>query len=94
MGKAKTWVPQPGRANSILAGDGFDISFNPNTRALGSLFSGDGPGDAPETALIKDRQYYILNGNHCRAYEDLVDQGFEACLAYYEASPDKSSWSS
>jgi uncharacterized protein YbdZ (MbtH family) len=29
--------------------------------------------------------FYILNGDHRSGYSPLIDQGFDACLAYFEA---------
>ena len=38
-----------------------------------------------ETALCKDGSYYILNGDFRKEYDDLFDQGFEACKAFYDS---------
>jgi hypothetical protein len=49
-----------------------------------------------ETALITKVPWLclILNGNHRKAYEELVDQGYTACYNYFLSHPElKSSWS-
>ena len=53
-------------------------------------------GHDSETALITKEPWgcLILNGDHRKEYEDLVDQGYEACYNYYVSkSEQKSSWS-
>lgn len=49
-----------------------------------------------ETAIITKSPWLclILNGDHRKEYEQLVDQGYEACYNYFLAHPEqKSSWS-
>ena len=83
--------------NEVMNGKGFYISYNPNPCADISLFNSDNGSD--ETALVKpddpDNKYRILNGDYRKEYEELVPQGFEACLNFYnERKSDLgSSWS-
>ena len=83
--------------NEVLEGDGFYISFLPNTRNFmgfeSKLFAGDDKGQG-ETALVKDGTYLILNGDYRKEYEEAVPNGYEACRAVYESHQHKaSSWS-
>lgn len=81
--------------NHVLEGSDFRISYlNMGDAVLHSLGWGVDEGHIGETALIKDGKYYILNGDHRKEYEVLVDQGFVACYNYFLSKPDeKSSWS-
>ena len=81
----------------LLCGKGFYISYNPDpTLSLGgwALFAADYNSD--ETALCRGKKYYILNGDYRKQYEQLLDQGFNACKKFYDlqSNDDKSSWSS
>ncbi|SIC58954.1 hypothetical protein [Mycobacteroides abscessus] len=77
--------------NSLLKSDDFYLSFNPGN-FVASVFDSDGSGS--ETALCKDGNYFILNGDHRAAYEKVFDQGFSACFAYFMKHQDQvSSWS-
>lgn len=39
----------------------------------------------PETAIMtKCNKYFILNGDHREQYEQLIDDGLEACMEYYK----------
>lgn len=91
--------------NEVLKGEGFAISYNPNTQAvpgmaeiqkLGELLSGGQlPAKTPEeTALIKDDQFLILNGDFRKEYEELLPKGYEACKEFYESRQTlQSKWS-
>ena len=71
--------------NEVLEGDGFFISYHPTPGVGISFFESDDGSD--ETALVKedsDIKYRILNGDYRKEYEELIPQGFEACLAFYE----------
>ena len=53
-----------------------------------------------ETALIDEQEryshkYYILNGDFRGAYLELIENGFEACLEYFNSQKEKaeSVWS-
>lgn len=73
----------------------FHISYNSNTHTMISAFHGDGAGD--ETAIVDNvnSQYYILNGDWRKDYEQLIDKGFKACKDFFDAHQEhKSSWSS
>lgn len=80
--------------NSILEGDGFFISFLPANNGLNQLMPGFASDDgSDETAIIKDGNYYILNGDFREQYLMLVPHGFEKCLAFYNENINKqSSW--
>lgn len=86
--------------NCLLQGDGFYISYNPNTSAsgslLGSFFAGDGDGE--ETALVDERgrgrEFYILNGDFRSAYERLLPDGWNGCKQFFDQQKAhaESSW--
>ena len=77
-------------SNEILQGEGFFVSYTPATLAGG--FASDRGGD--ETAIVSEGAYFILNGDHRRAYSKLVSKGLAICMAYFEGHQDQvSSWS-
>lgn len=82
-------------SNVILRRPDFFISYlSMGDAVLRSIGWGVDEGHIGETALVKDNKYYILNGDHRKEYEVLVDQGFVACYNYFLSKPDeKSSWS-
>jgi hypothetical protein len=84
------YVGGPAR-NEVLDGDGFYISYA-NTAAMGG-WSGD--GDGIETALVKNGNFKILNGDFRKQYEKLAPEGFDACLRFYEqqSAHADSTWS-
>jgi len=91
-----------GSGNEILKGKGFFVSFRAEPIQIGieevaALFTGNEEFLHPqaETALVKDRVFYILNGDFRKDYLGIVDQGFDACLAFYESQKDEhdSIWS-
>ena len=73
--KKITW--EKGEKNSLLRGKNFTVSYNPNTRSdqtgaifddlLNGIMGTNGGGE--ETALIKDKKFYILNGDFRKEYE-------------------------
>lgn len=78
--------------NHVLKKENFYISYNPKPCATLPGFASDGGGD--ETAIVKDGKFYILNGDFRKEYEELVDQGFDACYNFFKSKPElKSSWS-
>ena len=80
--------------NYVLECESFYISYNPSLgHVLGSSFAPDTCDG--ETALCKDRKFYILNGDYRKQYEELFPKGFEACYDFFkQQSKDKvSSWS-
>lgn len=98
--KEKEILGASGEVHTVIDGDGFFISYNPNTSNtfgltfVSALFAGD--GDTPaETAIVKDGDFYILNGDFRERYRPLVPQGFDACLKFYKANMAEhgSSWS-
>ena len=82
-----------------LAGNGFFISYNPDTNQLGvdELTGIDYAGDEPrETALCNWAATLILNGDWRQLYEDRIDEGYDACYQFYLAKKPLygSTWSS
>ena len=75
--------------NEILEGDGFCVSFrcSESLMALSDLFKYIATGEAPkETTLIKEGEnayFYVLRGDFRKDYLELIDQGFDACHAFY-----------
>lgn len=74
LGAASIKVP-----NQILSPgtDGFYVSFNSvDTKIYGGV----------TTALVLGQmeQFLILNGDHREAYAAIVNQGVDACIAYFK----------
>lgn len=63
--------------NTVLGGEGFHVSHN--DRDI-SIYGSE------TTALVKGQgsRFYILNGDHRKAYDELIGQGFDACLQYFK----------
>lgn len=84
-----------GSVNYVLEGDGFYISFNPDTSssAFGRIFESN--NGSPETALCKDDDFHILNGDYRSQYEKLIQKGWVACKKFYdkESVASGSDWS-
>lgn len=87
--------------NEIVEGDGFYISFNPNTSKLGISFKGDNNGCC-ETALVVPREnkpsesdFFILNGDYRESYAELIPKGLGECLKFFDRmkANHRSSWS-
>ena len=82
------------RGNKTLEVDDFYISFNSFTDSYAwprRFYSDD---NSSETALCRNGEYYILNGDYRTEYEKLVPQGYAACYAFYKDNIDNSStWS-
>jgi hypothetical protein len=77
--------------NEAIEGDGFYISYMPPGGMPGT-FAAD--GDLAETALVRGSKFYILNGDHRKAYEALVGLGFDACKEHFENHRSETSrWS-
>lgn len=69
-------VPVP---NTTIDGSGFYISYNDHdTGIYGS--------DTTALVLGQMEKFYILKGDHRAQYLPLIDQGFDACLAYFKAN--------
>lgn len=67
--------------NSTVEGEGFYVSFNAvDIRLYG----------CETTALVLGvmEKFYILKGDHRAQYAERMAQGFDACLAYFEANPN------
>jgi hypothetical protein len=69
--------------NAVMNGEGFFISFNDHDTSP-SLYGG------VTTALVfgQMQAFYILNGDHRAGYAPLLNDGFDACLAYFKANID------
>ena len=66
-----------------MEGDGFYVSYNPDP-VLGS---------GPETALVIDGKFLILDGDFRKEYEERV-HSFEECHKFFKDHLDKKSrWS-
>ena len=65
--------------NQVIDGDGFYISFNDHDLDIYG---------SETTALVKSQmeRFFILNGDHRAHYKTLIEQGFDACLAYFDAN--------
>jgi len=86
-----------------LQGDGFHISYNPATSALGTNqlsginFAGE---QEEETALCRrvanEVSVLILNGDWREAYAAHIDEGYNTCLQVYleQKADHQSIWSS
>lgn len=69
-------VPVP---NTTIDGSGFYVSYNDHDTAIyGS--------DTTALVLGQMEKFYILKGDHRAQYLPLIDQGFDACLAYFKAN--------
>lgn len=80
--------------NEVLVGDGFYVSFVTGAATAawaGGIFASDRGED--ETALCIDGDFFILNGDFRKEYEELAPRGKDACLAFYRSQNDRSSWS-
>lgn len=65
--------------NKIIHGEGFFISY---------AEAGSGP-TGTETALVKDNEYFILNGDWREKYKPLISKGYDVCKELFEANKDK-----
>ena len=78
--------PNPGRRLEALDGD----PLYETLKALASPEYRTARNDAPETALVRgdglDADFRILMGDWREQYEALVPQGWEVCLAFFEAN--------
>jgi hypothetical protein len=93
-------------SNLVLEGNGFYISYNPNTfnghgnvtniaNTLGSLIGAEKHTDGEETALYGNNTWYILTGDFRKDYEEAFERGFLACLDVYEKhkAAHRNAWS-
>ncbi|MDF2841785.1 MAG: pPPM1a [Herbinix sp.] len=59
--------------------DGFYVSNNNYDRAI--------YGDVTTALVLGQMQkFYILTGNHCEQYKELINQGFSKCFEYFKAN--------
>lgn len=84
------------KRNSMLSGEGFYVSYNPDPSSseLGAFMDWGSDNGGPETALVVDGVFLILNGDFRKEYE-IAHPDIEACRAVYEKHKGKhdSSWS-
>ena len=82
-----------GGGRDVLGEENFYISYNPAPCSGIPMFGPDTP--MGETALVKGRDFWILNGDWRKHYEEVYEQGFDACMAVYKENRAKykSSWS-
>lgn len=67
--------------NQVFNGEGFFVSFNDHDTSP-SLY-----GDVTTSLVFGQMQaFYILNGDHRAGYAGLLNQGFKACLEYFNAN--------
>ena len=91
--------------NFLLQFDGFYISYNPDTTEghrftdLGNTLLAIGGSkeklkDGEETALIKENEFYILNGDFRNEYEHISEKGFMECYLFFKSKEEKfgSNW--
>jgi hypothetical protein len=64
--------------NEAMPGDGFYISYN-------DVDQGIYGSDTTAIVVGQMQRFFILNGDHREGYAPLIQQGFDACIAYYEA---------
>lgn len=67
--------------NSVIDGQGFYVSHNNHDHAIYG-------GETTALVLGQMERFYILKGDHRKAYAALIGQGFEVCLDYFKQHPD------
>ena len=67
--------------NSTWKGDGFHISYNSHDIAL--------YGCDTTAIVVKNWNFYILNGDHTEQLIPLIGEGLDACLKYFNQHPDQ-----
>lgn len=60
--------------NEVLSREDFYISFRP---------AGNGFRKAKTALVKKSDDYFILNGDFRREYEEIFDKGFDECYKFY-----------
>lgn len=70
------------RPNQVISAGHFYISHNTVDE---SIYGGE------TTALVwgQMQRFFILKGNHLAQYQELISQGWDACLNYYRNLPDE-----
>ena len=84
------WKTHSIKGNSTLSGDSYYISYNHGSDLFGK--------ESEETALCinkdNDQLWLILNGDFRKVYEEIFDNGVDACINIYKANIEKRSvWS-
>jgi hypothetical protein len=79
MNKMNKWKVD--RINRTLQCEGFYLSYNYRDS---DIYGSD------MTALVLENmsKFFILNGDHRKAYEKRIDNGFAACLEYFKKKPE------
>lgn len=78
-----TMAPEDGSFHVSYNASGLGWYGDVTTALVGRVKVEGVPGDGLMEA------FYILNGDHRKAYEKLIPEGWDACLAYYESLPDQ-----
>jgi hypothetical protein len=86
------FTQNPHGSNQLMkVDDSLYVSFNSRPGGDLSFFGGD--SDEPETALVIDGKYFILNGDFREEYRKAAEGGIEAMMAVFTSNPDKhSTW--
>ena len=71
-----------GYGNFIFDCGDFFISYNPCPGSIEPLFVSDDNSD--ETALIRGKDFYILNGDFREEYLKLSTSGWEKCYKFFK----------
>lgn len=100
MKKTKKSAWQDLEHNQILQGEGFYVSYNPNTGMahaglsdLVNMLGGD-VTDGEETALYDGTVWRILSGDFRKEYEKAFAKGLDGCLEVYKKNIEsRCNWS-
>jgi len=76
-----TFIKKPGHSNELLEFEDFYISYQSTPGGVIPIFDSD--RSSPETALVKDDFFLILNGDFRDDYLDIAINGFQACYKFY-----------
>lgn len=78
MEQEKKWIQKGINGNMVLENhkENFYISHSSYSEAYGSETTSLVYGDM--------ENFLILNGNHRKAYEELIDKGYEECVKYFK----------
>lgn len=86
----KNWASYQGKM--VKSGEGFLVVYDPPVDpvkiALAEAMGMKPPAEAKEpiTAICRNKEAFILRGDHKQAYDSLAENGWEACFAYYTAN--------
>lgn len=83
--------------NQVLGFDGFFISYMPPLGMSGFRLMASNNHGAETALCVEDcnrTNYFILNGDFRKQYEEIGPQGLEACMKFYRDNiGQSSSWS-